>query len=284
MGQPSWAFPLGSLSDLPTIPSMAALAISVAEDPDATASDLLRVIMSDPPVAAKVLRVANSVYFQRGGGEVTDLQTAIVRLGFANVRNLLMGVSVIRSFNAFFVGAPYTREDFWTHSISVGVLAARLAGGRESLCSSTAFVAGLMHDLGKLLLDRHARAAWVRSLSLARERKIPLCDAERETLGADHAALAGALLDAWRFPKELSEPVRWHHDPRSCPEAHRLHAMLLQAADAVCNARRIGYSGNDHPAPPSKEGLRAIEATDSQLDAAVRSLEGEPLLRLLLPL
>lgn len=281
--QPSWPFPLGIVSDLPTIPSVAGLALSVAEDPDATASDLLRVIMSDPPIAAKVLRVANSVYFQRGGGEVTDLQTAIVRLGFANVRNLLMGVSVIRSFNAFFVGAPYTREDFWTHSISVGILAARLAGGRESLCSSTSFVAGLMHDLGKLLLDRHARAGWEKSLALARERKLPLFEAERQTFGCDHASVAGALLDLWRFPKEISEPVRWHHDPRACPEAHRLHATLLQVGDAVCNARRIGYGGNDHPAPVSKEMLGTVEVTEPQLEEAVRSLQGEPLLRLLLP-
>ena len=283
MAHASWPFPLGSLSDLPTIPSMAGLALAVAEDPDATASDLLRVIMSDPPIAAKVLRVANSVYFQRGGGEVTDLQTAIVRLGFANVRNILMGVSVIRSFNAFFVGAPYTREDFWIHSISVGVLASRLSGANESLCSSTAFVVGLMHDLGKLLFDRHARASWVRALAVSRERKIPLCEAERETLGADHAALAGALLEAWRFPRELSEPVRWHHDPRTCSEEHRLHAMLLHVADAVCSARRIGYSGNDHPAPPSRESLESLEVTARGLEEAVASLEGEPLMRLLLP-
>lgn len=283
MGQPAWPFPSGSLSDLPTIPSMASLALAVAEDPDSTASDLLRVIMSDPPVAAKVLRVANSVYFQRGGGEVTDLQTAIVRLGFANVRNLLMGVSVIRSFNAFFVGAPFSREDFWVHSISVGVLASRLSGANESLCASTAFVAGLMHDLGKLLLERNARASWERALSLARERKIPLDRAERETVGADHAALAGALLEAWRFPKELSEPVRWHHDPRSCPEVYRLHARLVGVADAACSARRLGYSGNDHPEPPSRESLGEIEVTEPQLEAALRSLEGEPLLGLLLP-
>ncbi len=283
MGQSAWPFAFGALSDLPTVPSMAALALSVAEDPDSTASDLLRVIMSDPPVAARVLRVANSVYFKRGGGEVTDLQTAIVRLGFSNVRNLLMGVSVIRSFDAYFVGAPLTREDFWIHSIAVGVLASRMAGRSENLCSSTAFVAGLVHDLGKLLLDRHARAAWNRSLAVARERRVPLCEAERETLGADHAAVTGALLAAWRFPSEISEPVRWHHDPPSCPEAHRLHAYLLQAADSVASSRRIGSGGDEHPEALSRDCLQALEMGERDVEEAVLSLEGEPLLRLLLP-
>jgi len=132
---------LSDIKDLPTLPSMAATALAVAEDPSSTASDLLRVILSDPPIAARVLRVANSVYFQRAsGGEVSDLQTAIVRLGFSNVRNLLMGVSVIRSFNAFFVDSPYTREDFWVHCVSVGALAGRFSHSDERLSSSTAFV------------------------------------------------------------------------------------------------------------------------------------------------
>src|SRR5581483_1694328 len=96
---------LRNLGDLPSLPAVAVQALAVAEDPSSTASDLLRVIMSDPPLAAKVLKVANSVHFHRGHA-VHDLQTAIVRLGFSNVRNLLMGVSVIRAFNSHFIGAP----------------------------------------------------------------------------------------------------------------------------------------------------------------------------------
>src|SRR6185295_16268168 len=87
---------LKNLGDLPALPSVALQALAVANDPSSTATDLPRVIMSDPPLAAKVLRVATSVHFARGH-DVSDLQTAIVRLGFSNVRNLLMGVSVMRS-------------------------------------------------------------------------------------------------------------------------------------------------------------------------------------------
>ncbi|MCP6756270.1 HDOD domain-containing protein, partial [Klebsiella pneumoniae] len=87
----------------------------------------------------------NSVHFHRGH-DVSDLQTAIVRLGFSNVRNLLMGVSVIRSFNAYFVGAPFSREDFWLHSIAVGVTTSRLSGHTEQASASSSFVTGLLHD------------------------------------------------------------------------------------------------------------------------------------------
>src|SRR5262249_7629293 len=179
---------------------------AVAEDPSSTASDLLRVIMSDPPLAAKVLKVANSVHFHRGFA-VTDLQTAIVRLGFSNIRNLLMGVSVMRTFNTYFVGAPYTREDFWVHSIAVGVVASRLSGESAQLCASSSFVMGLLHDLGQLVLDRAARDKFTRAIRLAQENQMPLFEAERQILGCDHAAVAGELLASWKFPHELVEPL-----------------------------------------------------------------------------
>ncbi len=275
---------LGEIKDLPTLPSMAAAALAVAEDPGSTASDLLRVILSDPPIAARVLRVANSVFFHRAaGGDVTDLQTAIVRLGFSNVRNLLMGVSVIRSFNAFFVDSPYTREDFWVHSISVAALTGRLSRADERISSSTAFVAGLLHDIGKLILDRYHRDPFTHALRLAQGERIPLDEAERRRFGSDHAAIAGELLDTWHFPRELSDPVRYHHDPERCPERHRLHAMLVQAADYLCNVHGVGYSGNAHPAAPPARYFEQLKIREDEIESHLEALRSEPLLVALLP-
>jgi len=257
-------------------------ALAVAEDPTSTASDLLRVIMSDPPLAAKVLKVANSVHFHRGFA-VTDLQTAIVRLGFSNIRNLLMGVSVIRTFNAYFVGAPYTREDFWVHSIAVGVAASRLSGQGTQLCASSSFVMGLLHDIGQLVLDRAAREPFGHAMRTAQEIGIPLFEAERMTLGCDHAAVGGELLSSWRFPKELVEPIRWHHAPKHCEVVHRPHAYLLQTADWLCDEYRIGGSGNDHPSRPMESTLRDLRLTDESIPELVEKVRQEPLLSLLLP-
>lgn len=273
---------LKNLRDLPSLPGVALQALAVAEDPSSTASDLLRVIMSDPPLAAKVLKVANSVYFQRGH-LVSDLQTAIVRLGFSNVRNLLMGVSVIRAFNTYFIGAPYTREDFWVHSIAVGVAASRLSGESVQLCASSSFVMGLLHDIGQLVLDRAAREAFGQAIRAAQEAKLPLFEAEQKRLGCDHAAVGAELLASWRFPHELVEPVRWHHEPGLCDPAHRPHALLLQAADWLCDEYKIGCSANEHPATPTPETLRSLNMTPQTIDALADSVRQEPLLSLLLP-
>jgi putative nucleotidyltransferase with HDIG domain len=274
---------LGKVPDLPSLPHVATLAIAVSGDPDSTASDLLRVIMSDPPLAAKVLRVANSVYYQRAGGEVKDLQTAIVRLGFANVRNILVGLSVIRSFDPFFAGAPYTREDFWVHSITTGLLAARLTKSAANLSSSTVFIAGLLHDVGKLVLDRHLREAWNQALSLSRLAGLPLHEAEAKTLGADHAAVGASVLESWRLSSEIVEPVRWHHKPEQAPTHHRVHAGAVLVADYFCIRHKLGYSGNEHPPAPCPTLLAQFGATDDAVAEAVASLEQSPLLSLLLP-
>jgi HD-like signal output (HDOD) protein len=257
-------------------------ALAVAGDPSSTASDLLRVIMSDPPLAAKVLRVANSVHFHRGH-DVSDLQTAIVRLGFSNMRNLLMGVAVIRSLNPYFVGAPVTREDFWVHSIAVGVTASRLSGQNEQLCASSSFVMGLLHDVGKLVLDRTARDRFAQALQLSEGAKIPLPEAERVRLGCDHAQVGGELLAAWRFPRELVEPVRWHHEPMKCDPVHRSHAVILQTADWICNVHGLGGAGNLHPTAPDPASLVRLRVTGRSIASIVEAVRNEPLLSLLLP-
>lgn len=273
---------LAKLRELPSLPAVALQALQVAEDPSSTASDLLRVIMSDPPLAAKVLRVANSVYFHRGHA-VTDLQTAIVRLGFSNIRNLLMGVSVIRTFNTYFIGAPYTREDFWVHSIAVGMAASRLSGENVQLCASSSFVMGLLHDIGQLVLDRTARDKYADAVRSATAYKIPLFESERVKLGCDHAAIGGELLAKWRFPAELYEPVRWHHDPDHCEPIHRPHAYLLQAADWIVDGQHIGASGNDFPQRPSDAVLASLKMTDDSIQSIAESIRNEPLLSILLP-
>lgn len=273
---------LKNLRELPSLPGVALQALAVAEDPSSTASDLLRVIMSDPPLAAKVLKVANSVHFQRGH-VVSDLQTAIVRLGFSNVRNLLMGVAVIRAFNTYFVGAPYTREDFWVHSIAVGVTASRLSGEGLQLCASSSFVMGLLHDIGQLVLDRAAREAYGQAIRAAQDGRLPLHEAERRRLGCDHAAVGAELLASWRFPHELVEPVRWHHDPDRCDAPHRPHAHLIQAADWICDLHQIGSSANEHPSAPSPDTMAALKLNDATIVKLVDTVRAEPLLSLLLP-
>jgi HD-like signal output (HDOD) protein len=144
-------------------------------------------------------------------------------------------------------------------------------------------VTGLLHDIGKLVLDRYSRDPFTHALRLAQSEKIPLDQAERRRFGSDHAAIAGELLDTWNFPRELSDPIRYHHDPDRCPERHRLHAILIEASDYLCNAHHLGYSGNAYPAAPPEANLELLRIRSEDVESHILALRNEPLLVALLP-
>jgi putative nucleotidyltransferase with HDIG domain len=273
--------PLSQIRDLPTLPSIAARAIAVAEDAEATADDLLDLIQTDPGIAARVVRVANSVFYNRGY-QIKDLRSAVVRLGLWNIRNILLGVSMVRTFDSFFAGAPYSREDFWTHCVAVGSLAGRLTESRN-LSSSVAFLAGLLHDLGKLLLDRYLQREFREAVGVARREGLALPEAEERGLGLSHATVGAGLLEVWKLPAEIVEPVRHHHDPERCPQVHRPQAVLLQVADYLVNLNGVGFSGNAHPARPSEEYFGAFNLSGEMIRFLIDSIRRESLPSVFLP-
>ncbi len=276
MGSP-WPARLEDVVDLPSVPPPAAAALSLEGGP---IEELLAVLKAHPPLAANVLRAAR-VAGLPPPPEPT-LRGSVLRLGFVHVRNLLVGASLLRSFDAFFAGAPYTREAFWRHSIAVGILAARLGRAAGDLSGSIAFLAGLLHDVGKLVLDRHCRAAWSAALRMSRDARLPLHEAERRMIGGNHAEIGAVLLESWKVPPEVVLPVRWHHAPESCPGPSRRMAWLLQAADACGIERRVGYGGNEYPEAPPPAVLRELGITEELREDALRGLDEDPLFTALL--
>ncbi|MHC4606279.1 MAG: HDOD domain-containing protein [Planctomycetota bacterium] len=273
---PEASFSLKDVVDLATLPMVASMALTVAEDPSSSAQDLQRVIEADPPLAAKVLRLANSSFFRRGE-EVTDLQMAVVHLGFAAVRNLILGVSVVNSLDTFFAGARYDRQEFWLHCAAVGAAAKRIVEKRGGMHGPTAFVVGLLHDVGKLVMDRYLPEDFLEALKLAEEEGIPLAAAERQVLGVDHAAIGGELLELWGLPEQLTAPVRWHHIPSRCPQEYRPYAMVAQVADLVCAEHGIGRGGGMRTDEPEPASLAFVDVSEEDLSLIGEQLAREPL-------
>lgn len=279
MFESPWPAKLEDVADLPSIPAPAAAALALE---DAPVEKLLDVLKTDPSLAISVLRAAKTAGLPRS--PETTLRGSVIRLGFVHVRNLLVGASVLRSFDAFFAGAPYTRESFWRHSIGVGVVAARLSRASGDVSGSMAFLAGLLHDVGKLVLDRHCRAAWSASLRMARDARLPLHEAEKRMIGGNHAEIGAVLLESWKVPEDVAVPVRWHHRPDGSPEPHRRTAMLLQIADYLCIERKVGYGGNEFPEMPSPRYMDELKITEDVREAALAGLDSDPLFASLLSL
>jgi len=196
---------------LPSLPLTVVALGEAVQDERCTVDRILGILSKDPSLSATLLRLANSALYA-GEGSVMDLRTAVLRLGFDAMANLGTGAAVIKTLKG---GTHLDALKLWQHSVAVGLTAkgvcilAKRHGQAE-----TAFLTGLLHDIGKIALDTCFPEDYAIVLQKVAEGAY-FVDAEREVLGMDHAE-AGSLLAAdWSFPQEIVEVIRDHHDPKS---------------------------------------------------------------------
>jgi putative nucleotidyltransferase with HDIG domain len=226
------------LSALPTIVTQL---IALVGDPRSSARQVARLISADQALTAKILRVANSAFygFPR---KIATVQLAIVVLGFNAVKNLAISVTVLKRFSAGTDHRLFDRQRFWQHAIGCGVAARMLAkrfGGRDG----EAFVAGILHDIGKLILIEYAHDEFVDALELAEQDAVPIARAEEEVLGVTHAEVGGWLAERWNLPEPLAHSISAHHNPFALKEPDDL-VLITHLADALVRFNEIGHSGD----------------------------------------
>jgi putative nucleotidyltransferase with HDIG domain len=196
-----------------TLPSLPLTVVALGEavqDDRCTVDRILGILSKDPSLSATLLRLANSALYA-GEGAAMDLRTAILRLGFDAVANLGTGAAVIRTLKG---GTHLDAHRLWQHSVAVGLTAKGVCVlAKRHGQAETAFLSGLLHDIGKIALDTCFPEDYTGVLAAVAEGH-PFVDAERALLGLDHAE-AGALLAAdWSFPQTIVEVIRDHHDPQ----------------------------------------------------------------------
>jgi putative nucleotidyltransferase with HDIG domain len=196
-----------------TLPSLPLTVVALGEavqDERCTVDRILAILSKDPSLSATLLRLANSAFYV-GEGSVMDLRTAVLRLGFDAVANLGTGAAVIKTLKG---GTHLDAVKLWQHSVAVGLTAKGVCVlAKRHGQAETAFLTGLLHDIGKIALDTCFPEAYATVLQKVAEGA-HFVDAEREVLGLDHAE-AGALLAAdWAFPQAIVEVIRDHHDPK----------------------------------------------------------------------
>jgi putative nucleotidyltransferase with HDIG domain len=241
------------VTEIPTLPSTVARILEVSGSETSSAVDLAKVIYFDQALAAKVLRIANSPFYGFSR-KVKTLEHATVILGFRDIRNMALAMSV---FSSFFAGgnnhSRFDRIRFWEHSLSCG-LGAKVIAEEAGLNKTELFVAGLIHDLGKVVLDRYNQEGFLEVLEAATGRHLAWEEAERAVLGYTHADLAARLLEIWKFPPELGRPVAYHHRPWDDAEEPQRSAVLY-LADIL--TRSQGLPDYQHQPQPAGEEVKA---------------------------
>jgi HD-like signal output (HDOD) protein len=258
--------------DLPlTVSAVLAQVIAECDNADASVSSLSRIMAGDQALAAMVLKLANSAYYGYAR-KIESLPDAIVLLGFASVKNLAITASITRLLAADRDEFAETRSSLFDHSLAAGV-AARILGRTRRISGEKAFVAGLLHDLGLIVLVCYRKAEFAEVLRVARERDCEMYKVEMEVIGFEHAELGSLVAAEWKFPPALCEALRYHHDPGSAVVDPTL-AKAVHCADWIAKHIGIGFEQPGMPEWPDAAAASEFdidEHTISNLEAEVRA-------------
>lgn len=228
------------VGELPAIPAIASKVMTIANDSNASAEDLRKIIEQDPTLAARVLKVANSSLYGFGR-QIETLRHAVTLLGFRTVECLVMAASLRDTFKHF----GLAEKLMWEHATYTGVVAGKLATyGKIRVERESAFTAGLLHDLGKIALSNVFRDRYQKVVARTYNEAIAAIEAEREEFGFDHAVLGALVAEKWNLPATLVNAIRFHHHdpadyPKDAPASHRLIALTAVATRA-CTRLGLG--------------------------------------------
>lgn len=222
---------LRGVSRLRPLPGNTTRLLKVLDDPTVTAGVVSELVALDQALTAYILRVANSALmgYLMSCGSVSD---AVMRLGFKQLRSLVLSTVASGPLSARLSGYRLGASELWYHSIAVASAAHWLGGVLRFPDPEKAYVAGLLHDIGKLLLDQYVRADYNQMAGIMRKRKVPLWEVEKQLFGIDHAAVGGLIAEHWQFPEELADAIRDHHTP-SLGRANQRLAAIVNLANAL---------------------------------------------------
>lgn len=231
-----------SVTDLPTLPSVVGKITSQIGNPTTNAADIGRLIEQDQVLTGKVLRLVNSAYYGFPK-QIKSIQHAVVILGFNKVKTIILTASVFGAFSGRRPGA-LNLQRFWQHSLAAAISAkstAELIGAPH--VAEDAFVGGLLHDIGKIVMDQYQPAIYAPIVKYAGDKGILLLDAEREVMGLDHAVVGGWMMEKWRLPPSIVHMVEDHHKPGASGERRDLIAAI-HLGDILARALGVGYGGD----------------------------------------
>ncbi len=228
-----------SIQDLPALPAVVSKVLELTERPEATATDLERLINSDQAIASKVLRVVNSAFYGLRS-QVSTISHASVILGFTQVRNLVLSMAAMSLVKGGGTSGSQVQLAFWKHAFGSGAAASEISKtkGLTQEEQDLAYMGGLLHDLGALFLLCNFSELYRETLKLAATEAIPLENAEYQFLGITHASVGELLTTTWNFPEPLRQVVGMHHGPFD--ENASPCSLVVNAADHFTNV--AGYS------------------------------------------
>ncbi|MBW2056763.1 MAG: HDOD domain-containing protein [Deltaproteobacteria bacterium] len=268
---------INGIKDLPTLPLVAQRLRDVMDDPLSGADDAARVIEGDQSLAAKVLSLVNSAYYGLPR-EITKISQAVPLLGFRATSQLALSISVINIFNDNEVG-KFDREGLWRHSIGCAICGRMIARKAGYPRPENCFSGGLLHDVGKLVLDQFLHEELISILEETEQGKVSFLEAERNCLGIDHAVIGEWLARKWKLPLPLVVSIRHHHEPVDERKGFSLSqdpvVDIVRLADTICRNQGLGWNGDTLAPEVTPDLWSRLSLAQEDVDHISKVLEEE---------
>jgi putative nucleotidyltransferase with HDIG domain len=238
---------LEMVENLPTLPIVVEQIHKLIASPNSSMAQIGAVIARDQAITARVIRLINSAFYGLGS-RITSIPQAIVLLGLNTVKNLITGVSVVKMFAGSGGASLFDREQFWLHSMACAMGARMLAKNLGRREPEDYFLAGLLHDIGVIVLDQYFHEEFIAVLHHAARKRINYYAAEGAVLDTTHSHVGEAVALKWRIPGFLVDAIRNHHEPACSDredEASRDIIAMVHIADVAANnaGMHMGFAG-----------------------------------------
>lgn len=255
--------------------------MELSRDPAVDAKKLNDVISIDPVLTGKVLKLINSAYYSMPN-QVTSLVRAVVMLGVNTIKNLVISTGVMSTISKGENFTALDMEEFWRHSLCVGAIAKFLAVKQkiDSKFVEEYFVAGLLHDIGKIPFNTVIAEDYQKAIEYSKKRETSLHDIESQYFEISHCDLGLRIADMWKLPANLKSSIAYHHNFQESPEENKEFVATVCLANIVTNRLKIGFSGNSTPDNDEEElisitGLNSdiIEEAEKNAEATIKKAE-----------
>lgn len=263
------------INSLPALPVVIPKLLSLLEDKEARAEQVVDTVSHDPALSSKILQVANSAYYGFPQ-KISSLERAIALLGFNMVKSLALSIGVVHALPKEKAGHAFSHEDLWVHSLSVATLMRHIGQRIKQNQENTEylFIIGLLHDVGKIVLDQFFPEEFQKVLILVDEdNTLPFHEAELRAIGIDHGETGAILLSRWKFPGVIIQPIHMHHQSQIEERIDRSDLAILKVSDSLAQRVGVGNGGNLTPLPLSEAELSLLNLDEEALNENEAFLE-----------
>lgn len=258
-------------AEVATISAVAFQTAQLLRNPDVAVNKVTEIVSLDQSLTAKILRLVNSSFYGFQG-RISSLSQAVVLLGFNTVRNVILSVSVLKSFSSDKGCKVFNAGKFWEHSVGTAFVAKNLAEHIKFKEPEDAFIGGLLHDVGRVFIVQFLRQEVEKIIDLMVKEDIPMREAEERVLDADHAWMGYVMAKNWHFPPVLCSAIGYHHAPNGKDEEFLL-ASIIHLADIICRGMDLGCGGDDFVPDVSPAAWRELSMSLEDVSVVIQKTD-----------